>query len=129
MKGKVFGAIGVIVFAFLVWFFGSDVSIDHSQEQQIGSWNMTTGDEVKIKELRAKQADLDIQLQEAKKQKEELNAQLQTLNWTIEQIREARRNLDIEVAAIINWPQQEVIYQSTGAVLTNSGEVKAELFQ
>lgn len=37
MKGKVFGAIGVIVFAFLVWFFGSDVSIDHSQEQQIGS--------------------------------------------------------------------------------------------
>ena len=112
MKGKIIGVIGVIVGVALFWYFifwwvTGKVEPILQETGSVATWQ-------EIKDLYQKKADQDVQLQEAKKQKEELIKQLATIDGTIEQIIEARRTYQKRIDALIDGAMVE-----TG---TDSGE-------
>lgn len=107
-----YSVIGVIGLALVAFWFASETDYEAAQyETSTGA--MSTWSDVQIKELRQKQADSDVKLMEAKRQKTELLEQIATIDAVIEKTRQARRDLDNQVTGLINGNLQTVIYQST----------------
>ena len=120
MKGKIVALLGIIGFILLVMFLSTDKTTGVIQLVWTGEVATGINEELELQEIRDMMAENDVAIMRAKKIKEDAQKEVDEATQEIERSRESNRELEQRRVQIINWAEQEVIYESTGAA--TSGE-------